>query len=451
MEETITEIEKLLTKNRDEDKFYKEKENVEENKKNNSCYSVISSDCNSLITPGRSNPKNITKHCILCRDYSSPICTNCKQRPKVSKSKNKRKTKIVPNGKVKALAKQFEHVFPEIKNDSPFSSCKNVVITANELNNYLMNREVTHNNGINNTHNRSQKNSISSDNLQNSPSNISASSTSSSLSKRKITPIKDPDICGLVDPIETIFNSSNNTQFVEIKDCSIIEGLNRENIGNFESNVISLENLPEEGENMHKNEDNIIFAFESLNHIEQRALLISWITMSLNSKGSNHTDSEIDDEIMKLLRELVEDLEYRNFSKSSENSQNFDNEVNSEIHEVSVPYKKKQSSSLYELKTKIQPNLTSKFRNSGISSGHLKTKNNPNFFINIGIPEDEEIEENYIDYFISRTNFKSKIEVESVIIDESELSPKSEITLFDNFEDENSITTIGNNFFGFFN
>ncbi|KAK6590555.1 Low complexity witha potential C2C2 zinc ribbon [Cryptosporidium xiaoi] len=437
MKETISEIENISINSKNTDEFDKEKENAEENKrKNENLCSEITSDCNPQ-TPERLDSKNINNQCILCRDYTSPICTDCKRKSKVSTlRKSNENVRIVPNGKVKALAKQFECTLPEIKNDSFFFSYSKNVTTTEEFSNCFMNK-VTHK-GMGNTVNGGYLDSIDSENDQNSPSNISVSSTSSSLSKNRITSIKDPEVCGLINPIEAIINSSNNLSFVELRDCSMTE-VTKEIRSKLESDVIASENTS--FENINEAENNIILAFESLNHLEQRVLLISWITTSLDSKGENSINSETDKEIRKLLRELVEDLEYRNINEPNGHTQDIGIESHSEMDQISIPQEKKQTST--------NPNLL-KFKSSIPLTGYVKTRGYPNFLMSIGIPEDEEIEEKYIDEFISRTRFRNEAEAESLIIDESELSPKSEITFFDGFEDENSITKIGNSFFGFF-
>ncbi|KAK9171559.1 hypothetical protein CmeUKMEL1_03895 [Cryptosporidium meleagridis] len=394
-------------------------------------YSILS------LTPVKDNDRELFKNCILCRDYSSPICKECsKHNSKASRKSKVKKNKIIPDGKVKALAMQFENILPEATNSSPSFSIVNDNFMLEKSESVHFQADISLNSITEHTivDNRDYSNSSLLGEQTNIPSIDSENDhIKSKITKNQLAPIIDPNLCEKIDPIKAIITSSN----------SYINIVENAEIGNCESNNTQVRSIATEVNHLFESsfpESDLIFdQFETLNPLEQRALLLKWITEILKtSEASSKLSNNEFKEIIKILKGIVNELEHNETYKISNSSPNYNStEYQSILNQVSD---EKDESSIIKRSELQIPNT-----NNSIKLVNSKLQ------INISIPEDEEIEEGRINelilnkYFHSSSNFESN----SIIIDENSLSPKSEIVLDDELVGD-SIKEIGNNFFGFF-
>ncbi|KAF7459117.1 Low complexity protein witha potential C2C2 zinc ribbon [Cryptosporidium felis] len=422
MEHLITEIENISINSFHTDELSKETD------KNESYVQRESFSTKSLCEDSQVYPLSKNKgdtpiysgNCILCRDYSSPICRDCsrqesKDAPAVGIQNN-----IIPDGKVRALARQFEDILPEM----------NRCLTPTE---YEL--DLKYLNCLDSV--RPKDNSVTVIDPYLEP-------RETNLYTNHITPIKDPEICGSIDPIEAIIDNSN---FPSIK-ITTNSSLNISNSILNEPGTLSISKIVKAIESTEKDESNIVEVFESLNPLEQRTLLVTWITSTLNLPEMNTelSGDEIN-EIVFILKGIINELE--NEEK---------NGIGTSLANSTEPlhiFNKKKFISNCEYNQNFSNNrfLSSK---SEVNTLNFKGKiidNIPNsrMQINIGIPEDEEIEEEYISEYICRKNIQmnSDLELSSVLNDKDILSPKSEISSNDGFNEEISIINIGYSFFGF--
>ncbi|TRY50713.1 Uncharacterized Protein CTYZ_00000902 [Cryptosporidium tyzzeri] len=395
-------------------------------------YSILS------LTPIKDNDKELFKNCILCRDYSSPICKECsKHNSKTSRKSKLKKNKIIPDGKVKALAMQFENILPEVTNSSPSFSIVNDNFMLGKSESAHFQADISLNSIIEHTNvdNRDYSNtSLLGDQTNIHSIDSENDHAKSKIAKNQLTPIIDPNLCEKIDPIKAIITSSN----------SYINIVENTEIGHSASVDTKVRSIATEINHLFEcgfPENDLIFdQFESLNPLEQRALLLKWITEILKtSEASSKLSNNEFKEIIKILKGIVDELECNETYKISKSSPNNNSTEYQSILNHVFDEKDKR---LIIKRSDIQiPNTKNSIK---LVNSKLQ--------INISIPEDEEIEEERINelilnkYIYSSSNFESN----SIIIDENSLSPKSEIVLDDEEIVGNSIKEIGNNFFGFF-
>lgn len=431
MEEIINDIENIsINSNNADDSYnrdFEKNDNLSDHeilpKVNLEDYSILS------LTPIKDSPNDKFRNCILCRDYSSPICKECSNNASKTSRKSKQ-NKLIPDGKVKALAKQFEDILPDGMNNPNFSALND---------DYMLYRGELINEQIYPSSNSITDCDIDANIRDFTDESCEGFNTSRSKTMRnQLTPIIDPNLCEQIDPIKAIITSSSTHS-----NCNIVETLSIENCKTTDSQLISTRVETKNMLERSVKENDVIFdAFESLNPLEQRTLLLKWITDTLNrSETSSGLSEDEVQEVIQILKGIVNELECSELSKevstftnkntktfqSTHNSPSFSDKV--ENKKISIP--------------------------SDISQVHKHQKINlvnPKLQINIGIPEDEEIEEERINELIFNkySNFSCNIESNSLIIDENSLSPKSDIGLDDDELVKSSIKEIGNNFFGFF-
>lgn len=429
MEELINDIENISINSNNADdsnnRDFEKSDNICDNeilpKVNLEDYSILS------LTPIKDSPKDRFRNCILCRDYSSPICKECSNNGSEASRKSKQ-NKIIPDGKVKALAKQFEDILPDGMNNQNFSVINDCMLCKEESINeqmYISSNPISEYDTDANIKDFTDEGCEDFD-------------IRSKTMKNQLTPIIDPNLCEQIDPIKAIITSSYNHS-----KCSIVETLNIESCKSIDLQLISTER---KAKNMFeysiKESDAIFGAFESLNPLEQRTLLLKWITDTLNrSETSSELSEDEVQEVIQILKGIVSELECSELcnrvstlanenalaSHSTQNIPSFNDRV--ESRNMSIPSDRSQ------VHKQSKVNLV-----------------NSKLQINIGIPEDEEIEEERINELIfnKSNNFSCNIESNSLIIDENSLSPKSDIGLDDDELVKSSIKEIGNNFFGFF-
>ncbi|KAH8582529.1 Low complexity witha potential C2C2 zinc ribbon [Cryptosporidium sp. chipmunk genotype I] len=397
-------------------------------------YSVLS------LTPVKDSNKEPLRNCILCRDYLSPICKECSNHTSKTSRKNK-KNKIIPDGKVKALARQFEDILPETINNSPNFSVVNddCMFGKGESVNYQvdisLNSVIEHVGlDISDYSNSSKLENVSII----SNEDFGSHNNNCKITKNQLTPIIDPNLCEQIDPIKAITTSSN----------SYINTVEKKETTNCKSAGTQVKSITTEIGNLlecsFQENDSLFDKFESLSPLEQRALLLKWITETLKTSeaSSKLSDNELQ-EIIKILKGIVDELEYNEKYITSKSSLN----NNAKKHQPICNNHAFNGKDEFESSTITRNELKiPDTENSKVNLVNFKLQ------INIGIPEDEEIEEEHINklMFKKYNHFGSNFESNSVIIDGNSLSPKSEIVLDDEKLVENSIKEIGNNFFGFF-
>ncbi|OII74838.1 uncharacterized protein cubi_02970 [Cryptosporidium ubiquitum] len=435
MEELINDIENISINSNNADDL-----NIRDSERNDHCYdhedlshSKTQLEDYSILSLTPVKDKNQFRNCILCRDYLSPICKECSNHTLKIYRKNKLKNKIIPDGKVKALAKQFEDILPEAMNNGPNFPVVNddFMLEKSESANYQIDLSSNPIIEYANTDIKDSSNSRRLEDVSNfSDKDFENLHTKSKTTKNQLTPIIDPNLCEQIDPIKAIItytNSHNNP----------VETLDTENSKSNDSQIISIKAGFKNVLECNFQENNLIFdTFESLNPLEQRALLLKWITDTLKpSEDSSRLSEDELQEIITILKGIVNELEhneiYNEFKNSpSKNVTKPHNILNNQISNG----KDKNELKILNIK------------NSKMSLFNSKLQ------INIGIPEDEEIEEEHINELVFRryNHIGCNFESNSVIIDEDSLSPKSEIALDNEELVENSIKEIGYNFFGFF-
>ncbi|KAJ1607514.1 C2C2 zinc ribbon-containing protein [Cryptosporidium canis] len=381
-------------------------------------FSIIS------LTPIKDSTGDSFRSCILCRDYSSPICKECSNNGSNFSGNNKQKNKIIPDGKVKALAKQFEDILPDgVNNCSNYSILDCDYMIYNEE---LIKGQIYQSNDITQC--------VADVNTQKIPDGgCKASDDRFERMKNILTPIIDPDLCEKIDPIKAIITSSSYSN------DNIVQSKSTEN-KSADPQLILIQGEPN---NILKNstkENDIIFdTFESLSPLEQRTLLLQWITDTLRRTNSSSEISEDEvQEVIQILKGIVNELECDEFCNESCNS----------VNKCTILLNPTQTCPPLNIgsdETSFSADLSRKM--------HQRTSLvNSRLQINIGIPEDEEIEEDRINELIIKNskNISCDLESYSLIMDEVSLSPKSDIGSGEEELVESSIKEIGNHFFGFF-
>ncbi|KAL7067140.1 hypothetical protein ACR3K2_24560 [Cryptosporidium serpentis] len=403
-----------ITKNHTIEDFVKiesNEANIHEKRKNFFNQAKIMENEVELLnfTPRRSREGN----CILCCDYQSPICSNCESNQNklqfglnLKNNSQLEYEKIIPNGKVKALAKQFEEIIPDRK------------LNIAEYNNLVIGEHLQFNKTSDNINSTSICELCESDfgikslYLQ-SPSNSSLKSIKSpNKLKNQLTQLKNPDLCESIDPIEALVlsqkvNVTLNKNMVDMhreeSDSPTLSYRPRSLLSSTSGAKIC-EVIAEVNDEPNKIPDR----FEDLNPIEQRALLITWITSSLETNKITQSPSKVR-EMMSILKKIVEDFE--------------DPDTNSAL-----------------INSSTNGHLTSpNFNDKSNLCDHLRFHNNNRNcqlrHICVGtIPEDEEFVEN-INICDAKSTELSKMQIslhdyaESVIAETDGLSPKSDISL----------------------
>lgn len=440
MEELINDIENISINSNNADDS-----NIRDFEKNDNSYDhdvimpskVQLEDCSNLsLTPVKDCHIDQFKNCILCKDYSSPICKDCSNHTLKNSRRNKLKNKIIPHGKVRALAKQFEDILPETMNNSPDFSIVNdgLMLEKCEPVNYQI--DISSNSVIDHS-NIGIKNYLDSKRLEEIShfSDEDCESFNNSKIKSQLTPIIDPNLCEQIDPIKAIITSNG---------CNEVETSEIESCKSNNSQIISITKRFHNLLECDFQEKNLIFdTFESLNPLEQRALLLKWITDVLKpSEDSSKLSEDELKEITNILKCIVNELECNEIYNKSGNL------PNKNVTEPDFILNNQVSNGKNKYEKMEMPNNELKIPNIKNSRINLV---NSNLKINIGIPEDEEIEEERINelMFEKYNQLGYSFELNSVVIDKDSLSPKSEIGLDENELVENSIKEIGYNFFGF--
>ncbi|KAJ1610686.1 C2C2 zinc ribbon-containing protein [Cryptosporidium canis] len=381
-------------------------------------FSIIS------LTPIKDSTGDDFRSCILCRDYSSPICKECSNNGSNFSGKNKQKNKIIPDGKVKALAKQFEDILPDgVNNCSNYSTLDCDYMIYNEE---LIKGQIYQSNDITQC--------VVDVNTQKIPDG-DCESLDGRFERMKniLTPIIDPDLCEKIDPIKAIITSSSYSN------DNIAQSKSTEN-KSADPQLILIQGEPNNVLKNNTKENDVIFdTFESLSPLEQRTLLLQWITDTLKRTNSSSEIPEDEvQEVIQILKGIVNELECGEFYKESCNS----------VNKGTILLNPTQFCSPHNIgsdQTSFSADLSRKM--------HQRTSLvNSRLQINIGIPEDEEIEEDRINELIIKNskNISCDLESYSLIMDEVSLSPKSDIGSGEEELVESSIKEIGNHFFGFF-
>ncbi|EEA05289.1 uncharacterized protein CMU_022940 [Cryptosporidium muris RN66] len=357
-------------------------------------------------------PRSREGNCILCCDYQSPICSNCETnqnklqcRLNLKNNSQFEYEKIIPNGKVKALAKQFEEIIPDGK------------LNIAEYNNLVINEHFQFNKISDNINSTSICELCESDfdikslYLQ-SPSNSYLKSIKSpNKLKNQLTRLKNPDLCESIDPIEALVlsqkvNVTLDRNMVDMyrkeSDSPTLSYSLRSLLSTSGAKICEV--IAEVNEEPNKIPDR----FEDLNPLEQRALLITWITSSLGTNKITHSPSKVR-EMMSILKEIVEDLEDPDTNFALINSS-----TNGHL-----------TSPNFNDKSNLCDHLRLHNNNKNYQLRHIYVET---------IPEDEELVEN-INVCDTKSTELSKIQIslhdyaESVIAETDGLSPKSDISL----------------------
>ncbi|OII77261.1 hypothetical protein cand_019710 [Cryptosporidium andersoni] len=382
--------------------------NIHEKRKNSFNQTKIMENEVELLnfTPRRSREGN----CILCCDYQSPICSNCESnqnklqcRLNLKNNSQFEYEKIIPNGKVKALAKQFEEIIPDGK------------LNITEYNNLVINEHLQFNKTSDNINSTNICELCGSDfdikslYLQ-SPSNSSLKSIKSpNKLKNQLTRLKNPDLCESTDPIEALVLSQKVNVTLNRNMVDMYRKENDSPTSSYRLRSLSSTSgakicgvIAEVNEEPNKIPDR----FEDLNPLEQRALLITWITSSLGTNKIIQSPSKVR-EMMSILKEIVEDLE-----DSDTNFALINSSINGHL-----------TSSNFNDKSNLCDHLRLHNKNYQLRHIYVET-----------IPEDEELVEN-INICDAKSIELSKIQIslhdyaESVIAETDDLSPKSDISL----------------------